>query len=206
MTIRKGVKEMKAGAIILAGGKSSRMGTNKALLPIDGTTNIERIKNILAEAFQEIIIVANDEEAYQFLNLPIIKDKVLDKGPIAGIQAGLLAAKYETNLVIACDMPFISTDVARQLVKESEGFDAVVPVISGKQHPLFAVYKKAILPTLDDCLQTDQLRIKNLLERVHVKYTTENDLFNKEIDKLEQVFYNMNQPWEYEKVVKITKK
>ncbi|MFN7250503.1 MAG: molybdenum cofactor guanylyltransferase [Anaerobacillus sp.] len=197
---------MKAGAIILAGGKSSRMGTNKALLPIDGVTNIERIKNILAEVFEEIIIVANDEAAYRFLNLPIIKDKVLDKGPLAGIQAGLLAAKYETNLIIACDMPFISPLVAIKLVKESNDYDAVVPVISGKQHPLFAVYKKAILPTLDDCLQTDQLRIKNLLDRVHVKYNTEDDLLDKEIDKLDQVFYNMNQPWEYEKVVNLTKK
>ncbi|QOY38433.1 molybdenum cofactor guanylyltransferase [Anaerobacillus isosaccharinicus] len=189
---------MKAGAIILAGGKSSRMGKNKALLPIDGVSNIERIVKSLAGIFAEIIIVANDEEAFEFLNLPIVKDKVKEKGPLAGIQAGLLAAKHETNLFIACDMPFISPQIAKQLVEQSEGFDAVVPVIDGKQHPLFAVYKKSLLPTLEDCLLTNQLRMKHLIERVNVNYRTEEHLLNKEIAKLDQVFYNMNHPSEYE--------
>lgn len=197
---------MKAGAIILAGGKSSRMGKNKALLPIDGISNIERIVKSLAGIFEEIIIVANDEEAFEFLNLPIVKDKVKEKGPLAGIQAGLLAAKHETNLFIACDMPFISSQIAKQLVEQSEGFDAVVPVIDGKQHPLFAVYKKSLLPTLEDCLMTNQLRMKHLIERVNVNYRTEEHLLNKEIAKLDQVFYNMNYPSEYEEAKKLIEK
>jgi molybdenum cofactor guanylyltransferase len=197
---------MQAGAIILAGGKSSRMGKNKALLPIEGVSNIERIKNSLTEIFDDILIVANDVDAYQFLNLPVVSDKVKDKGPLAGIQAGLLAAKHETNLFIACDMPFISPQIAKQLLKYSEGYDAAVPVIDGKQHPLFAVYKKCVLPTIDNCLQTNQLRIKHLIERVNVKLINEEHLLNKEIDKLEQVFYNMNHPSEYEEAKNMAKK
>lgn len=197
---------MDAGAIILAGGKSSRMGKNKALLPIDGVLNIERIKNCLAGMFDDIIVVANDEGAYQFLKLPIVKDKVRDKGPLAGIQAGLLAAKHETNLLVACDMPFISLEVAKHLLEQSIGYDAVVPVINGKQHPLFAVYKKSVLPALEDCLLTNQLRIKQLIERINVNYITDEHLLNKEIANLAQVFYNMNHPSEYEEAKNMAKK
>ncbi|MCT8137228.1 molybdenum cofactor guanylyltransferase [Anaerobacillus sp. CMMVII] len=195
---------MKAGVIILAGGKSSRMGQNKALLPLDGVSTIEKIKNSIADLFEDILIVANDEAAYQFLNLPIVKDKVRDKGPLAGIHAGLLAAKRETNLIIACDMPFISPYIAKHLVDHSEGFDAVVPVIAGKQHPLFAVYNKSVLPTLENCLETEQLRMKHLLDRIHVNYSSEEDLQIKEIANLEQVFYNMNHPSEYEEAKNMT--
>ncbi|UTW68798.1 nucleotidyltransferase family protein [Anaerobacillus sp. HL2] len=101
--------------------KSSRMGQNKALLPIKGTTNIERIKNNLCEVFDDILLVANDEEVYQLLNVPITKDRIRDKGPLAGIQAGLLAAKHETtNIFVACDMPFISSSLAKAIVDQSE--------------------------------------------------------------------------------------
>ncbi|WP_245712531.1 molybdenum cofactor guanylyltransferase [Anaerobacillus alkalilacustris] len=196
---------LKAGAVILAGGKSSRMGKNKALLQINGITTIERTKNSLREVFDDILLVANDDERYRFLNVPITKDKVIDKGPLAGIHAGLLTANHDTNLFVACDMPFISSKLAKLLVELSDGFDAVVPVIDGEQHPLFAVYKKSIIRVIENCFETKQLRIKSLLNKVNVKYVTEDQLKNKEIDKLEQVFYNMNHPFEYEKAKIIAK-
>lgn len=197
---------MKAGVIILAGGKSSRMGRNKALLLIGGISTIERIKNSLSEEFEDILLVANDVELYQFLNLPITEDKVIDKGPLAGIQAGLLAAQNDINVFIACDMPFISPQLAHILVERSEGYDAVVPVINGHIHPLFAVYKKSILTAIDDCFGKDELRMKDLLNRVNVNYVTEQELPNKEIANLEQYFYNMNHPSEYEEAKKMAKK
>ena len=197
---------MDAGAIILAGGKSSRMGQNKALLPINGLANIERIKKQLATTFEEVILVTNDEAKYQFLNVPTVSDKVKNKGPLAGIQAGLMASSYDVNVFVACDMPFISVDLAQVLVEQSEGFDAVVPVINGEQHPLFAVYKKSVLAEVENCLRTNQLRIKNLLERLNVNYVTEEHLLIKEIDNIQQVFYNMNHPSEYEEAKKLAEK
>ncbi len=197
---------MDAGAIILAGGKSSRMGQNKALLPINGLANIERIKKQLTTTFEEVILVTNDEAKYQFLNVPTVSDKVKNKGPLAGIQAGLMASSYDVNVFVACDMPFISVDLAQVLVEQSEGFDAVVPVINGEQHPLFAVYKKSVLAEVENCLRTNQLRIKNLLERLNVNYVTEEHLLIKEIDNIQQVFYNMNHPSEYEEAKKLAEK
>jgi molybdenum cofactor guanylyltransferase len=197
---------MKVGAVILAGGKSSRMGQNKALLPINGLSNIERIKNKISEVFEDILLVANDREIYEFLHLPIVEDKVKEKGPLAGIQAGLLAAKHDANVFIACDMPFVAVEIANKLIEESEGYDVVIPVVAGKHQPLFAIYKKSILPVLEACLLNDQLRIKHLLDQVKVNYVSESQLVIKEIDNLEQVFYNMNHPSEYEKAKKIAEK
>lgn len=198
-------ESMKAGVIILAGGKSSRMGQNKALLLIDGLTIIERIKTIVSENFEDILVVANDLKLYQFLKLPIIEDKVKDKGPLAGIQAGLLAAKNNSNVFIACDMPFISAELAKVLIARSEGFDAVVPLINGKRHPLFAIYKKVVLKAIDECFEKDELRIKDLLSRVNVKYITEKDFLDEGIVNPEQYFYNMNHPSEYEEAKKMAK-
>lgn len=196
---------MKAGVVILAGGKSSRMGENKALLPIDGLTTIERIKTSISDEFEDILLVANDLKLYQFLKLPITADKVKDKGPLAGIQAGLLAAKNNNNVFIACDMPFISAKLAKFLVARSEGFDAVVPVINGKRHPLFAVYKKTVLKAIAECFEKDELRIKDFLDRVKVNYITEQDLLNEGIVNFEQSFYNMNYPAEYEEAKRMSK-
>lgn len=196
---------MKAGVIILAGGKSSRMGKNKALLPIGGLTTIERIKSSVSEDFEDILLVANDQKLYQFLELPITEDKVKNKGPLAGIQAGLLVAKNNSNVFIACDMPFISAKLAKVLIARSEGFDAVVPVINGKRHPLFAVYKKAVLKAIDECFKKDELRIKDLLDRVKVNYITEEDFLSEGFVNLEQSFYNMNHPLEYEEAKRMAK-
>ncbi|OIJ11643.1 molybdenum cofactor guanylyltransferase [Anaerobacillus arseniciselenatis] len=197
---------MDAGVIILAGGKSSRMGQNKALLPINGLANIERIKNQLASTFENIILVTNDKEKYRFLNIPTVSDNYQNKGPLAGIEAGLSASNNDVNIVVACDMPFVSDEIAQFLVQESEGFDAVIPVINGKQHPLFAVYKKTVLSEVTECIQSDQLRLKHLLQRMKVNYISEEKLLNKEIDNIEQVFYNMNHPSEYEEAKKLAEK
>ena len=197
---------MDAGVIILAGGKSSRMGQNKALLPINGLANIERIKNQLASTFENIILVTNDKEKYRFLNIPTVSDNYENKGPLAGIEAGLLASNNDVNIVVACDMPFISMSLARLLVEQSVGYDAVVPLINGKQHPLFAVYKKSVLAELVGCLHTNQLRVIHLLERIKVNYVSEEKLLNKEIDNIDQIFYNMNHPSEYEEAKKLAEK
>src|SRR3954469_4803909 len=109
---------MKAAAIILSGGKSSRMGTNKALLKINEKTNIKRITDTLKVLFNDIILVTNDPEDYQFLGVKMVSDHYPGQGPLAGVHAGLLASPHETNFVVACDMPFVSVGLAELLVKK----------------------------------------------------------------------------------------
>ena len=191
---------MKAAAIILSGGKSSRMGTNKALLKINEKTNIERIRDRLQPFFSDMILVANNQDDYRFLEINMTADRYPGMGPLAGVHAGLSATHQETNLIVACDMPFVSAELAQALVEKCSGYDAVVPVIHGKQHPLFAVFHKRILPIVEDCLKNGDLRMKHLFERLHVLYVTEKDLGG--FDDLEKIFFNMNHPSEYDEALK----
>lgn len=193
---------MKIGAIILSGGKSSRMGTNKALLTINEKTNIERITNQLKERFQDIILVTNEPDVYSFLNIKVTTDRYPGKGPLAGLHAGLLASENDVNLIVACDMPFVSSEFAEHLVKEIGEYDAVVSVINGKQHPLFSVFKRNVVRKIEECLKTDRLRMKDLLNEMNVYYMTEGNFQNYSTEKLERIFFNMNSPTEYEEAKK----
>lgn len=189
---------MKAGAIILSGGKSSRMGSNKALLKIREKTNIERIKDELKHVFDDIILVTNDPETYQFLNMKTVPDHFPGSGPLAGIHAGLEASDYEENFVVACDMPFVSAELAANLVRMLKHHDAVVPVMEGMQHPLFAAYQKRTAIEAKTCIEEGVFRMKHLLDRLDVRYLDEADLKLYCEGNLERVFFNMNRPEEYE--------
>ena len=193
---------MKAGAIILSGGKSSRMGTNKALLKIHEKTNIERIKDELKHVFDDIILVTNDPETYQFLNIKMVPDWYPGSGPLAGIHAGLEASDYEENFVVACDMPFVSSELATNLVKALKHHDAVVPVFEGRQQPLFAAYQKRAAQEARTCIDESSFRMKQLLDRLDVNYLSESELKLYYEGSLDRVFFNMNRPEEYQEAVK----
>jgi molybdenum cofactor guanylyltransferase len=189
---------MKAGAIILSGGKSSRMGTNKALLKINEKTNIERIADTLKVSFNDIILVTNQPEDYQFLGLKMVQDFYPGQGPLAGVHAGLFASAFEKNFVVACDMPFVSVGLAEVLIQNSGDYDAVVPVINGVQHPLFSVFHKRVNGAVAHSIETGRLRMKHLLDTLNVLYVTEKDLQAYSSIDLDRVFFNMNHPDEYE--------
>ncbi|WP_160724479.1 molybdenum cofactor guanylyltransferase [Bacillus sp. USDA818B3_A] len=189
---------MKAAAIILAGGKSSRMGTNKALLKINEKPNIERTIDKLKLLFDDIILVTNDSEQYESLGVRIVPDQYPGMGPLAGVHAGLTASEYDVNFVVACDMPFVSGELAEVLISNALHYDAVVPVINGKQHPLFAMFQKQTAAKVEQSIQAGQLRMKQLLDELNVLYLTERELGAYTPIELEKVFYNMNYPEEYE--------
>ncbi|WP_071461448.1 molybdenum cofactor guanylyltransferase [Bacillus massilinigeriensis] len=195
---------MKAGAIILAGGKSSRMGTNKALLPLNEKMNIERIKDELQSVFDDIILVTNDPETYEFLNIRTVPDAYPGQGPLAGLQAGLHASHYEENIVVACDMPFITAEIGMNIVKGLKHFDAVIPVIDEKQHPLFAAYQKRTAAVAKSCLEEGHLRMKDFLRNLDVFYLNEIALAAFGDVDTEKAFFNMNHPHEYDEAKKWT--
>jgi molybdenum cofactor guanylyltransferase len=189
---------MKAAAIILSGGKSSRMGTNKALLKLNEKTTIERMVDILKVYFNDIILVTNDMDSYQSLGVKMVSDHYPGKGPLAGFHAGLKASDYDVNFIVACDMPFISGELAATLVEKIDHYDALVPVINGKKQTLCAVFRKKTVDKMEECIENGRLPIKHLLDHLNVLYVTEKDLdINSNID-LERVFFNMNHPHEYE--------
>ncbi|WP_442597025.1 molybdenum cofactor guanylyltransferase [Neobacillus sp. D3-1R] len=188
------MKTVIATGIILAGGNSSRMGTNKALLKIGQKTVIEKVIEEIRPITSELIVVTNHFDEYEFLGLPLVADKRKGMGPLAGLEAGLLASSTEKNLLVACDMPFISQTLAQLLLEQLSQNDAAVPYVEGRMHPLFAAYRKSCLPEIQKSLDENQLRMRSFFERIRLKVMDE-----LKIDTM--TLFNMNEPSEYEKAV-----
>ena len=166
---------MDATAIIMAGGKSRRMGVgvDKSMLPVKGKPLIKYILEQLYPHFSEILISSNDVPKYASLGVgvKIIRDEVAGKGPLMGIASVLRTSANQTNFVIACDIPEINISFVRRMLRESKGFDAVVPQIGQTQYePLFAVYKKSVLSAIDNAITSGNYRIIDSLKKCRVKY------------------------------------
>ncbi|MBT2687348.1 molybdenum cofactor guanylyltransferase [Bacillus sp. ISL-47] len=194
---------MSITGIILAGGHSSRMGENKALLKIGGKTVIERIANQLASISSDMIVVANNHEEYQFLGLPMVSDQWNEKGPLAGIHAGLTASGTQKNLIVACDMPFISAELGKILLKELESQQAAVPEIESRLHPLFAAYRKETKEAAEQALRDNRLRIREFLHKINASIMKDKELKRMGFLSEEAHFFNMNSPDEYQMALKM---
>ncbi|RPH32631.1 MAG: molybdenum cofactor guanylyltransferase [Bacteroidales bacterium] len=165
------IKE-KATAIILAGGKSSRMGgEDKSLLPINDEPLIQSITKQLSEHFDEVIIGANDAEKYNFLNLRIIPDIERGKGPLMGIYSCLKASKSDVNFITACDIPVMNLSLIHSMINLSSNTDIVMPLSKeNEQEPLFAVYRKRVAEKAERILQENGRRIIDLLKHSSYQY------------------------------------
>lgn len=159
---------------LLAGGKSERMGFNKALIEVDGVTIIEREAVLLRKVFDEVFIVANEIPLYEGLSLRIYSDIIKGAGSIGGIYTALFHSPSEYVFVAACDMPFLDERAVR-LISSITGYDAVIPDIGGRLHPLHALYSKKCMKTVEEVIRAGDLRISNLVKRLHVKKLSRED-------------------------------
>jgi molybdopterin-guanine dinucleotide biosynthesis protein A len=163
--------KMQATAIIMAGGKSKRMGCDKAMLPINGKSAIEHIFEQLRPHFESILISSNDKDKQGFLDADIVTDEATGKGPLMGIASALRASTNEVNFIIACDIPQVDIGLVKQMIRDSRNFDAVIPRSAGSRYePLFAVYKKSIVDVLDKALTKGNYRIVDALSHCNVNY------------------------------------
>jgi molybdopterin-guanine dinucleotide biosynthesis protein A len=153
-------------AVILAGGNSTRMKSNKALLPYRGERFIERIYRQLADIFPEVILVTNTPEMYRFLPCRKVSDHFPGMGSLAGIHAGLSHSTTPHIFVVACDMPDLNDTLIRQLVAKADGNDVVIPESEGGMEPLHAVYGKGCLPAMEKTLSSGKRRIVECFEQL----------------------------------------
>ncbi len=156
-------------AIILAGGLAKRMKTkeDKSLLPIDQVPMIAKIAQTLAPYFSDIIISANSAAAatqrFAFLPYPVIADEQPGCGPLMGILSGLRSSKHQVNFIIACDIPEIDLEFLEKLIALVPGNDIVVPVSGqGKYEPLFAIYRKRLVPIIENLISRGTRKIIEL--------------------------------------------
>jgi FdhD protein len=183
--------------VILAGGNSSRMGRNKALLTLEGTPLIERIYHTMAGLFHEVVIVTNTPEEYAFIPCRKVADIYPNFGSIAGLHAGLADSSTERIFVAACDMPFLNPDLIRLLCSGTGKADAIVPVNGeGLYEPLHAVYGKSILGFVLEAIEQGDKSILNLLARIGTTFMPHEAYSS--IPDAEKSFSNVNTQEEYE--------
>jgi molybdenum cofactor guanylyltransferase len=158
----------KTTGIILAGGKSSRMGFEKGLAEIQGKKMIEWVIQALEPVCQHLLIISNTN-LYDYLGFPVYTDIYTDTGPLGGIYTGLKHSTTSHNLILACDMPFISSQVLQQLLLEAAGYEIVVPSIQGQWHPLCGYYHKQISDGVEELIASKVWKMQEAIRRFHYK-------------------------------------
>ncbi|MZP28879.1 NTP transferase domain-containing protein [Heliobacterium undosum] len=187
---------MDAAAIILSGGRNSRMGRNKAFVAVNGKAIIAQIIEKLRPVTAEIIVVTNCPDDYRHLGVRLTGDIIPDQGPLSGIHAGLSASHCRNNIVVACDMPFVEAPLARALLELAPGYDVVVPQWRDYLQPLFAVYAKTCINPIEACLRGNIRKIISFYPQVRVRYAGE-ALLSQWGDP-ERFFFNVNTPADLE--------
>ncbi|MBW6483097.1 MAG: molybdenum cofactor guanylyltransferase [Vicingaceae bacterium] len=155
----------KITVILLAGGKSSRMGADKGLLLINEKPMIQHIIDAVRVISNNIIIVSNQMEYTQF-GFPVFEDRIKESGPLAGIYTGLVHSKTHQNIVLSCDVPYVSAALITFLMEQSSNFDVTIPQKKDRLHPLIGVYTQACLPVFKNELKHQQLKVKLAIEKM----------------------------------------
>lgn len=185
-------------AVILVGGKSSRMGTNKAFLELKGKTFIELQIELLREMFDEISISANTPSEYEYLNLPIFKDICPGKGPLGGIYTSLINSSSLHTFMLACDMPFVGPELIKHLKDLTKEYDVVIPKSENGLEPLHAFYSKNCIEPIKRELDENNLRIRSFFPQVNVKIVELDSLASS--DYFKNSIKNLNTMDDYEDV------
>jgi molybdopterin-guanine dinucleotide biosynthesis protein A len=182
-------------AVILAGGQSSRMGSNKALLPYRGGRFIESIHRQLAGLFEELLLVTDTPEQYAFLGCRMVPDLFPGMGALAGLHAGLHASRTPHIFAVACDMPYLNDDLIRALLARRHQADVVIPESGQGLEPLHAVYGRDCLPAMEMMLRSGRRRIISFFPAVRVHTFTSDHVAT--IDRDYSSFSNINTPADY---------
>jgi molybdopterin-guanine dinucleotide biosynthesis protein A len=162
--------------VILAGGKSSRFGSNKALALHQGDALIQTIARRLAALFPETLLITNTPEEYGFLGWPMAKDLYPDCGPLAGIHAALRTVSQPRIFVCGCDMPLVNPDLIRFLCELEGDHDIVLPWLDEGPEPLYAVYSKKALPIIEEQLSKNQYKIGMVFEKLRIRKVTAEEI------------------------------
>ena len=188
-------------AIILAGGKSSRMGRPKALLPFGNEPLITRLVRTLERKFNSVVVVAAPDQELPLLRAKVVRDEVAHQGPVGGIYYGLKAAIGTGAFVTSCDAAFLSLPLISFLRSQILNHDVVVPYWQARFQPLHAVYRRSVLPLLKQQLERGELRPIFLYDRVRTRKVSEEEI--RRFDPEGLSFFNMNAPEDYAQALKL---
>ncbi len=181
-----------ASLIVLAGGKSKRMGIPKSLLRINGKLLLEYIVDALYSLFDDILLVVKEPPYPVSAYYRIIFDKHRESSPLVGIFAGLKEAYNQYSLVVGGDMPFVVPSLVASLLSSVKEEDVIVPIVNGFYEPLLAIYNKRILDIIERRIKEGNFKVSSLYEEVYVREVPESQIRREDPALLS--FLNMNTP------------
>ncbi len=183
------------GALVLAGGKNSRMGgVDKAFLRVGGETVVARTLALLQRCFPEVVVVSNQPDKYVGFAVPVTVDEFEGGGPLAGIHAGLRLLSRPYAFVVACDMPFLRVEPIAYLVAAIQAQEALIPCWDNDIEPLHAIYTTALRPRITTALRAGTRAIRDFLPTIDVEYIPEAVM--RTVTGSEESFRNVNTPEE----------
>ena len=183
------MSDMKITGIILTGGKSSRMGRDKALMLYEGKSLLQRAVDFCSAFCDEVLISSGNKE-HQIEGILRIDDEIENCGPIGGIYSCLKRSSNDWNFVLSVDAPFVQKDFVEYLKGETHSFDAVVPLHNGKKEPLIAFYHKRVLPEIKARIETGNYKLHFLLQQINTNFVESEEW----LKKYPGLFRNLNYP------------
>ena len=194
---------MKIGGIVLCGGRSRRMGSPKAWLRFGEEYLLQRVVRVLGGTLDPVLVVAAQGQRLPRLpdNAAVVRDRLSDRGPLAGLAAGLEAISRQADGAFACgcDAPFLRPDFVRRIASLACDAEIAMPYVEGRLHPLAAVYRVSVLPVIQDMLDAGAFKLTMLAERCDCRRLSGPELgdVDPELDSLR----NINTPEDYERAL-----
>jgi len=179
---------------VLAGGRSRRMGSNKALLPLAGRRLVDRAIDLLEPHVDETFVVG-PPESFPALHVPVRPDEIRQAGPLGGILTGLRHARFDRCLVLGVDLPFLTGEVLERVLRASEGHELTLPLIGETHETLCAVYSKGCVTPIEALLMAGHKSVQELFSRVRMRVIPEEEFQDLGGARL---FFNINTREDYE--------
>ena len=179
-------------SILLAGGKSSRLGTDKARIKLDGRFAMVQSAAEKLLAVSDEVVAVTDGRRYDNLKVKWVSDIYPGAGPLGGLYSGLLATKSSHALVVACDMPFLNLALLRYMISLPRDYDVLIPKLGHKLEPLHAIYSRNCLQPIERLLKEGHFKILDFFDQVIVHHLTEEEI--ERYDSDHHSFFNINTP------------
>ena len=177
---------------VFAGGKSRRMGTDKALLEIDQQPILLRMIKLI-EPFCESVAISGQNDDYSVFNVKMVPDEFSGIGPISGIYSCLKHSSNDWNLIISVDVPFVNREFIRLLISKANDSDCVIPKHDSGIEPLIALYHKSALKVVDEMIQSGEYKLMNLIGKLNSSYLDCTEL----LLEYPKLFHNLNSPADF---------
>jgi molybdenum cofactor guanylyltransferase len=162
---------MEATLLVLAGGESRRMGRPKAWIEVGNTVLLRYVVDRLGSAFSEVVVsFAEPEQMEQHLPYRVVFDRKRSAGPLAGLEAGLMASRNEVLFAVACDMPYVTESTAQLAVAAARSCDAAIPRHDGLYEPVCGAYRKTALPAIVGALDAGSYTAHDVVATLDVTW------------------------------------